>query len=307
MKTILIPLLFLIICFGCASSEKANEEWEQNFELYKGYVDNEDHINALSVAKELVRIAEENFRDSVFLADNYNLLGLAYRNTQEYEKAEHLFQKALPLAQGDVELATAIHRNLALVYINTGENSAAHASINAALKLLSASGEVDSSSLYQAKLTLADVLINMEDYEEALEQLTKVIEFGKSSGDNSLVMQGVSSFVKLSLYTGRPEEALKGIAKLKDYYKSNNRIISYADVFTQEGSAYFIKKNYSKAVACFSIAAEVKLEYLKDSSFIGLELYNIASSLEQKGDSIEASRYWQLYRKVNDNLPQQNL
>ncbi len=293
-------LCFIWVFLGCNSvgEETPDEEWEEKTELYRRHTANEEYNKALPIAIELVQIAEKKFPQSFSLADAYNRLGLVYLNTKQYREAESYLKKSLALAKKLNSPSAAIHQNLALVYQETNRESLALDSIKEALRSYTAEPEVDSSSMYQAKVILVELLTTQQDYEQATEQLKEIAEYGLSSGDSSLIMTATSAYVWLNLHLGQYETAIQGAEKLLSYYKRNNDKQRYTNALSSIGGAYFGKQDYEKAIEYFKKSAEYKLTYFNDSAYIAVQLKNIALAHEKNNDSTTAQYYYKLYNRL---------
>lgn len=276
----------------------SDEKWGEKTELYRRYTANKEYNKALPIAIEQVEIAEKEFPQSISLADAYNRLGLAYFNVKRYKEAENYLKKSLVLANKLNSSSHAIHQNLALVYQETNKQSLALASIKEALKSYTAKPEVDSSSMYQAKVIFAELLTTQQDYEQAMEQLTEVAKYGISTGDSSLIMNATSSAVKLNLHLGQYEIAIQGAEKLLSYYSRNNDRQGYANALSSIGAAYYVKQDYEKAIEYFKKSVEHKLTYFNDSAYIATQLKNIAVANEKNNDSTTAQYYYKLYNRL---------
>lgn len=300
MKTNFYFLAFLLACFSCVSTEDAtpDAEWNDKTEQYRTLVEREQYDGALAIAKEQVQVAEEEFPNSTYMADAYNRFGLAYRNIKDYPKAELYLKKSLAIANENNTIATSIHQGLALVYKETGRIDLAVTSIEKALDSYAAEPEVDSASMYNARLIFVELLTIKQDYKQASEILEKAVKYSLASRDSSLLMGATYAFVDLNLHLGEYEKALTGSERLMAYYRRNGKKEEYANAVNNIAAAYFMKQDYDKAIEYLKKAAEIKLEIFEDSSFIAVQLSNIALAYERNGNLEAAEKYHKLHRKA---------
>ncbi|MBF9255016.1 tetratricopeptide repeat protein [Pontibacter sp. 172403-2] len=300
MKTKLYYLVFLWACLGCASigDSTPDEEWNRKTVQYSAFTDKEQYGKALTIALEQVRTAENEFPKSIYMADAYNRLGLAYRNIKDFQKAEQYLKKSLVIANAQNTITTSIHQNLALVYKETGKLDLAIASIQDALDSYATEPVVDSTSMYHAKVILVELLTIKQDYEQAFNLLKETVEYSLATGDSSLLMGATSAYVELSMHLGQYEDALKGAERLRLYYERSGENERYANAINHKGAVYFVKQDYERAIEYFEKAAENKLSHFKDSSYIAIQLKNIALAYERNGNKAAAAEYYKLYESA---------
>ncbi len=266
-------------------------------EEYWTYSKNEDYNKALAIAKEQVSFGERGFPESMFLAESYYRLGYVYMDMKDYGNAEHYFQLALSMYKTKGITTAHTHKVLARIYRESGRKDSALVAINRALQEYTALPDIDSTDFYEAKSILCDLSIINLEYEKATGLIDEIHRFGESSGDSSLIVDAVSSRVLLNLYLGKLDSTTENALFAANYFSRNNKKEGYGNGLSLLAATYVMKKDYESAISIFKKAAEFKISHFKDSSFIKLELKNLASVYKLKGDFENSNKYYSLYNE----------
>lgn len=273
LNTILIkeyPLLTLQVV-----SDLAYREFRTGDDSYSGW---------LEIYKEL---AEALNMDTKRL-DCYTMLGGIYRFKGYLEEASEYYSKAIVIAEniGNKELIASLISNMADLEHTRGNLEKALFLCNEALQ----DPEISKSkpSIY---ITLSEVLIKLERYEEAIENLDKALQITDQKSPIINLLYGFA----LTKITGKNNfnEGIKFIQKggaLSEQSKNQRWLTSY---YYYQGRVYLDTYDLSSAISffekCYELAILSEFQYVVLSQLYLAEAYLHRYKISQSEDDLSKS------------------
>jgi len=161
-----------------------------------------------------------------------NALAGVYIRSNEWEKAEGQLEIAKDIYEDNARL-----QNLLGVFADhEGNFSLAEEKYERSIEL--------NPNLINARVNLSELYLKQKRFEEAGQQILKVIDFYPTTGR-------IVQYAYIQIAAGKPDEALRII---NEHFGSD---LSGAEVIAVVGTAYFVKSDYDKAVIFLKKAVEL--------------------------------------------------
>jgi tetratricopeptide (TPR) repeat protein len=280
-------------------------------------------------ANEALELSEKlNYQEG--LAQSYNLIGIAGRNTSEYQKALDNFKKALQIRiqLGDTDKQSKVYVNIANVYIDMGDYAKAERYYKMAIEKARIVHSVKTE--ITALTNLSVVYQNLGDYGKSLDCLFQSLQLNKQEKDveqegfiyvnigliyqeqqqynlsEEYNMRGLELFKKLGredivaniynnlgiVYKGQKkyELALKTYNESMRLYKKIGMEFSATMLLHNIGGVYADMGQYDKALQCYSVALAEALKN-EDDYYASRCYMSMADAYVMTGNYKQAQTY----------------
>ncbi|MFH2094432.1 MAG: tetratricopeptide repeat protein [Bacteroidota bacterium] len=262
---------------------------------------------ALKYYHQALKLAEE-CKSSKHRSKSLIYLGVAYKNTGEYEKALDYYNQSLQIcSETDDSVGIAkCYNNIGTVYIMTSDYNNAINYIIKTLKIYERLG--DRLSIAKCNINIGNIYFYQDNYKRALEYFGKSLEvyetlleeqpenpdeikFGLSycylnNGISCLKLGDLmdSSDSSSALF----DTAMVYLNRSLELFREFNNKQGMANCYSNIGAASWKQKNYTGAIAYYKKSLEMK-ELIGDNKGIALDLANIAYGYIILSDSVSAN------------------
>jgi tetratricopeptide (TPR) repeat protein/class 3 adenylate cyclase len=275
-----------------------------NTEAYEFYLrgkflfDRKKSKTDVSVARGLYEKAvglDSSFVSSLIgLAETYDLEG-------DYDKAEHLLEKGLSIAQrnNDIMQQAECLRWLGNIYWEQSDYARALTFYERGLKLFEESGDIN--GVNKTFNNIGNIYWGLGKYTEALESYSKDLKYRETSGDRKGEAISLNNIGLVHSeqgdYTKSLEYFLRGLKIMKEVGSRQEEGIIMDNI----GSVYNNQGDYKKAIEYFLMDLKINQE-LGDRQGEGPTLYNLASAYLNLDDYLSASEYCTKSLKISRDI-----
>ncbi len=271
-------------------------EWAEELDFSKG-----KQLTALRMAEVYLSVqffdsarvvlenALEDFPESDYKIQLYNLLATAYRYMNELDKAIETYQMVLELAEenGRYRMIAAIHQNMGVAYINMGKKAEGLNSFLFSIEY--AEQEKDTAFLAVAYNNLGDTYNNFGDYEQAEFYLQKSYELAVINNLRSDLLRVTINLANLKGNLEEFDDALQLYQQALDLSKEVRPNTPPFRILYNLGNLYLKMESPDEAI----LYLEESLDYCIQLNIPPGIYYNyggLGDAANQKGQLTEAIR-----------------
>mmetsp|Transcript_3071 Transcript_3071/g.4738 ORF Transcript_3071/g.4738 Transcript_3071/m.4738 type:complete len:655 (+) Transcript_3071:1-1965(+) len=210
--------------------------------------------------------AEEQYgENSVHLISPYNMLGLAYRNQNDFSQAIEYFSKAIQLAEQELgkdnqELSVG-YSNLANTYRSIGEAQKAIECHLKALRIDKLYCESNDKKIGMTYNNIATLYGDIGEFQKAMEYL-ELARPSMLQNQEEVDPNVATYFLNLGVLSRDKgaSESLELIEKAKDIFEKlgPEHDLEKAECYVHAGLAHWTTQNYSEAAKCLKQAIAIR-------------------------------------------------
>lgn len=298
-KYIIILFLSIVVCCKPKLDKgKLEEQWLMQRGQLEKLTRDEKYEQAFALANERLIIAKEHFADDFRLSNAYNDLGMLYLETNDYLKAEPYLKKALSIKNTEGKNLGVIYANLGTYHSGLYQLDSAHYYLTKAMTEYKKEVQLDTTAVTDLKLDIVKVLTLKKQYEQSRQLLSEVSDYGIAKKDTNLINSTVHATGLLYLMEANYSSALEAYTQLSHYYQRKNRPAKYADNLNNIATVLAYQFQFDRAIDSIQKAAQIKLDFYRDSSMVALEMKNIAAVYDFKKDTVKAKEYREIFEKI---------
>lgn len=287
---------------------RAQKLFIEGFQLYqKGQY--KEAIPLVEASLDIVKVEENNSYD-LLKVHPYNLLGILYKETGEYDKAEPLLLSCIKelkkYSESDYNVEynpAAAENSLGLVYVEQGKYRKAEEYFNESLRLFTKLfGDKDINAVTVLG-NLGLLYTEMGDYEKAEPRLIRSLQLVEQMPKaDKLTLAAVNNNLgRLYQYKGDYEKADPLYEKALSFFEGKNNIVT-AKLFNNLGDFYTLSKKYEKAEDILNRALKIYEKEVGPNHILNASVYNNLGLLSrEKGDYEKARIYYEKALKISED------
>lgn len=267
----------------------------------KGY---ELRAHNSDLAMQLANLCEKTAKkcnSPKHMAKAYNLLGILYYRTGNYQQAIHYHTKALEIREqlNDTEGIGISKLNLANIFMDLKNYARAERYYLDANRLFTACK--NNKQLTNTFINLGNLKFEQKNYQLALYYFTKAKTLAEQLENHELNAICCNNIGSIKEFQGKLDEAVVFLKEAASHNAKLENEIDEADVFLNLGNVFVKQKNYDAALTHYGAAQKL---YIQNHSPEGIRSYYqcMASCYRsmQKYDS--AYFYQDLFIHINDSI-----
>ncbi len=228
-------------------------------------------------------------------------LAIAYSFLGEYDKAIHLLEEALIIAEdlGERRALGDAYNNLGTIYRTQGKFDQAIDAFAMKLKISQELG--DKSGIGIAYCNMGNVYENKGEYERAIELLKKYLQINEELGSKhgiGIAYCNLAVAYQHSCEYGKAEKSLKEALKISEEL-GDNRMITFA--VEALGEIYASRLEYQKAITSFTKTLEISKKS-GDKWTIGSSSHQLGTAYLRIGKIDQAEKLLASARKIFEDI-----
>jgi len=240
-------------------------------------------------------------KDSLGMANAYNLMGVAHKMNSRYDSAVFYYLKFIKLSEqiGYIEGLGKAYVNIGVLYYDLNDFGKAREYLLESIKVNEQFNHLRYIGI--AYNNLGSIAYTQQKYDEALGYFNTALEIYEKL-DNLYGIANLTNNIA-NVYEDRKEynKAFAMFSKAKDIYEKMGDIDGYIAAYKNMALIYEGRRNYEKALAiydtCLLLAREI------NSSFRIKEIYyNIYRTYELMQDYTNAFYYLVKYDEIKDSI-----